>query len=202
MERLAAASCCIARHRLVHSPRPSAKTDLFSLGATFYHCLTREKPYQASGFSELIVAHGTQKPKLPSTINPRLGSLWDGLLIGMMQTRASQRYATASAVLQQLYPLLGQKKPIFSEEDIAYRLRQHGVPIGKEAILSRLQSFLDAETSDETESHLALLRGSSGLGASYLSAEFKAMAQLKGLPCFVSEERDATAPALRDRRKR
>ncbi|MCE9624561.1 MAG: protein kinase [Deltaproteobacteria bacterium] len=175
-------------------PKPNAKTDLFSLGATFYHCLTREKPYQARNFSELVVAHGTQKPKLPSVINPRLGSLWDGLLMGMMQPQASQRYATASAVLQQLYPLLEHRKAAFSEEDIAYRLRQHGIPIGKTEILDRMRSFLESKPADEAELHLALVRGGPGLGRSYLSSEFKAMAQLKGFPCFVSEQREDLFP--------
>lgn len=174
--------------------RPDAKSDLFSLGATFYHCLTRQKPYQARSFSELIVAHGTQRPKLPSQINPRLGTLWDGLLMGLLQTQASQRYSTASAVLQQLYPLLGEKKLAFSEADIAYRLRQHGAPVGKEALLSQIQYFLEAPPEAAPERRLGAIRGAEGLGAGYLAAEIKAMAQLKGLPCYSLDARQESTP--------
>lgn len=165
--------------------RPDAKSDLFSLGATFYHCLTRIKPYPARSFSELIAAHANQGPKLPSQINPRLGTLWDGLLMGLLQTQASQRYSTASAVLQQLYPLLGEKKFVFSEADIAYRLRQHGAPIGKETLLSQIQYFLESIPEAAPELHLCIIQGSQGLGASYLAAEIKAMSQLKGMPCYT-----------------
>ncbi|MFO1463317.1 MAG: serine/threonine-protein kinase [bacterium] len=174
--------------------RPDAKSDLFSLGATFYHCLTREKPFQARNFSELVVAHAHQRPKLPSQINPHLGTLWDGLLMGLLQIQPSQRYATASAALQQLYPLLCEKKIAFSPEDIAYRLRQHGAPIGKESLLSQIQYFLDQNPAAEVAQHLVLVRGAPGLGATYLAAELRAMAQLRGIPCFVSDARETSLP--------
>ncbi len=173
---------------------PDAKTDLFSIGATFYHCLTREKPFQAQSFAEMVAAHSSQIPKLPSQINPRLGTLWDALLMGLLQVNPSRRYATASAALQQLYPLLGGKKFPFSEEDIGYRLRQHGAPIGKEGLLSQVQYFLDRPPEGDIAKHLAVLRGGPGLGAGYLAAEIRALAQLRGLPCFGSDARERSVP--------
>ncbi|HCU26075.1 MAG TPA: hypothetical protein DF383_13745 [Deltaproteobacteria bacterium] len=173
---------------------PDARSDLFSYGATFYYCLTRKKPFQAKNFQELIVAHSLQKPKLPSEWNPRLGTAWDGLLMGLLQVNPSQRYHTASSVLQQLHPLLGKKKLILSEEDISYRLRQHGVPIGKTSLLNQVEYFLEAGLNGAPAPKDGWITGESGLGASYTAAEIRALAQLKGLPCFIYDREHPVYP--------
>lgn len=175
-------------------PLPDARSDLFSFGATFYYCLTRRKPFLANSLPELAVAHGSQRPPLPSELNPRLGTAWDGLLIGMLQSDPSQRYATAASALQQLHPLLGEKKTIISEEDIAYRLRQHGVPIGKDALLRRATGFLEGPTLENSGPRIAWITGEPGLGGSYMAAEIRAAAQVRGLPCFTHDSRHPAYP--------
>src|SRR5262249_46855080 len=86
------------------------------------------------------------------------------------------------------------KKVVFSEEDLSYRLRQHGLPIGKETILPPIKSLFAQDPLAEPAKHLILLSGSPGLGASYCAEEIKAMVQLLGLPCYLSNREQQVVP--------
>jgi Serine/threonine protein kinase len=179
-------SYCAPELMMDENAPPTPRSDLFSLGVTFYHALTRSRPYAAKSLKELIVAYADGSPPLPSKLRPGLSGVWDGVLLGMLQPQPSQRYATASGVLQQLHPHLGHRKFSFSAEDIDYRLRQHGLPIGKESALKEIRSFLNTQPT-RPEDRILILEAEEGCGASYSAAEIKAMAQLMNIPCYMSD---------------
>ncbi len=171
------------------STQPSPKTDLYSLGATFYHCLTLKKPFPGKDIQEILLAQVSSAPSLPSEMNPQLGTLWDGLLMTMLQFYPSNRFATASAALQNILPLLGEKKLSFSKEDLEYRLNQHGVPIKKEELLKIAeQQAASLDPLKKLPTTLWILEATPGVGTSYLLDEIKTIAQMKDLYCVMSDQ--------------
>ncbi len=174
---------------------PNPRTDLFSLGVTFYQCLTRQKPFPARNLEELRELHATLTPKFPSEMNAKLSPNWDGLVMGMMQKNPSRRYSTASAVLQQVHLLLGSKKDTLSAEDIEYRLGQHGAPIGKELVLEKAKEYLTQGLENHPlEERLWILESPPGFGASYVFDEIKTLAHLRGIPCMVWNQIEQNFP--------
>jgi len=175
--------------------RPNARSDLYSMGVTLYHCLTSQRPFLSRSIRELKADHQNFHIPLPSEVKPELGTVWDGLLMGMMQKNPYQRYATASAILQQVHLLLGHKKVIFSEEDIHYRLNQHGVPIARDAVLEAAQQFLQIDKKNlEKEKRFLVLTGAAGLGTSYLLEEIKQSSQVEGMNCIVFNQYQQNYP--------
>ena len=163
-----------------------ASSDLFSLGATFYHGLTGESPYPGKTLPEIRESHYSHVPPLPSQLNRNLKPVWDGLLMGLLAVNPSRRYRTASSALQQVLPLLGEKTNLLSAEEIEYRLAQHGLPIGREDLLRRAKAFLDQEFDFASgEKRIWILEGEPGAGTSHLLEEIRILAQLKGLNSFV-----------------
>ncbi len=97
---------------------PNPRTDLYSLGVTFYLCLTGHKPYPAKNLAELRRMLSSVIPRLPTQLKADLSPYWDGLLMGMLQKNPSQRFSTASAVLQNVLLLMGEKKNFLSVGDV------------------------------------------------------------------------------------
>jgi tetratricopeptide (TPR) repeat protein len=162
---------------------PNPRTDIYSLGVTFYQCLTGHKPYPAKTIAELKRMHASWVPKFPTELNPKLAAYWDGLLMGMLQKNPSHRFSTASAVLQQVLLLLGAKKDFLSVEDVEYRLAQHGLPIGKEEILERAKDIFRKDPSGPPAGErIWILEGEAGAGVTFLLDQFKSISQLKGVP--------------------
>jgi len=79
-----------------------ARSDLYSLGATFYHVLAGRPPFQAASSPELILKHATQRPEplgaVAPDIDPRLPHIIDRLL----RKNPSARYPSAQALLDEL----------------------------------------------------------------------------------------------------
>lgn len=165
---------------------PNPRTDIYSLGVTFYQCLTGSKPYPAKNIAELKRMFGTWIPKFPADLNGTLPAFWDGLIMGMLQKNPSHRFATASAVLQQVLLLTGAKKDLLSVEDIEYRLGQHGLPIGKEEIISEAKEiFRNGLEELSPTDRIWTLEGTGGAGMSYLLDELKTLSQLRNIPVVI-----------------
>lgn len=167
---------------------PNARSDLYSLGAAFYTALTGKHPYPGETFTQIQESYLKDKPFLPSEVKPALGTVWDGLIMGLIQPNPSRRYATASSVLQQVHPLLEDHENVILIDDIEYRLRERGVPIGKEEILQDAQALLKAGPLFppllKMREKIWVIVGEPGLGASTLGEEIKTLAKLAGLSVY------------------
>lgn len=167
------------------SLKPNPKTDIYSLGATFYRCLTKKKPYSAKTISDLRKAHQKEKPSLPSELDNKLEDVWNTLIMGMIHVNPSQRYSTASAILQQIYPLLGNKQSILSKDEILYRLSQRGISIGKEKIIDKVKDHLKGNYNKANyPEKIWLIESQRDCGATSLMDEIKTEVQLAGLKCY------------------
>ncbi|MBM4039605.1 MAG: hypothetical protein FJ290_13945 [Planctomycetes bacterium] len=80
----------------------TAQSDLYSLGATFFHLLAGRPPFEGTSFSELVVKHVTQPAPLlhevAPNVDPRLANPVDRLLC----KKFSERLPSARALLERL----------------------------------------------------------------------------------------------------
>jgi len=85
--------------------RLDARSDLYSLGATFYHLLAGRPPFQADTAPELIVKHASELPPplgaVAPHVDPRLSRLIDQLLC----KEPEERVPSAKALLGRLEAL-------------------------------------------------------------------------------------------------
>lgn len=175
--------------------RPNDRTDLFSLGCTFYDALTGQPPFVASHIDELQLLHRTAQIRPPSELNPQLDVYWDDILMSLLAIHPSERFATATAVLQQIQPLLQKQTVGIPYQDIHYRLKQQGPPVAREKLMAEAKAVI-GKLSDPNEkrSQTWVLEGASGLGSSYVCKEIKAMAQVAGLSCYTADSHEVQWP--------
>lgn len=83
------------------------RADIYSLGATFFWCLTGHAPFPATGtVAENLIRRLTQKPPSLRIINPQMSAELDAVLQRMMACNPDERYPTPQAVMNALLPFL------------------------------------------------------------------------------------------------
>ena len=86
---------------VVHRADLDARTDLFSLGATFYAALTGRSPYPAGNFAELEAAWNV-KPAPPSQAASDIPEALDALVLALIAIEPAMRPRSAFEVMQRL----------------------------------------------------------------------------------------------------
>ncbi|MES2261808.1 MAG: AAA family ATPase [Pseudomonadota bacterium] len=79
-----------------------ARSDLYSLGATFYALLTGAPPFPAHDPIELVHAHLARRPRPPHAVNPDIPVVLSGLVLKLLEKEPEQRYPSAEALLADL----------------------------------------------------------------------------------------------------
>jgi serine/threonine-protein kinase len=103
-----AVSCATVRvyvaPELLRSPgaRPTAQTDVYSLGVVFYRLLTGMLPDRDQG---------SDQPRPPREVNPQVPADLEAICLKAMATDPAGRYATAADFAVDLRRLLGIKQP-------------------------------------------------------------------------------------------
>lgn len=78
------------------------RSDVFSLGATLYECLTLAKPFAAPTIGGVIAAIGERDPIAPRTLRPTISADLDAVVATALEKEPSRRYATAEAFADDL----------------------------------------------------------------------------------------------------
>jgi class 3 adenylate cyclase/tRNA A-37 threonylcarbamoyl transferase component Bud32 len=79
----------------IHGRPATNQSDIYALGLIFYEMLTRERPFQAEGVSELMVQHATApRPRLPAAQKE-----YQGLLDRMLAIDPGERFGSADELL-------------------------------------------------------------------------------------------------------
>jgi len=74
-----------------------SRTDLYSLGAVFYHMLCGRPPFNSTSQFEVMLAHVNTPPWSPSAVNPAVPRELDAVLLTALAKDPSKRYQDAAA---------------------------------------------------------------------------------------------------------
>jgi eukaryotic-like serine/threonine-protein kinase len=96
----------MAPEQIRGTPEISHKTDLYSLGAVFYHFLTGVPPYSGQTALVMMHAHINEPPKRPSDKVEEIPKVLDDLVVALMAKAPQDRPWDAEAVAQVLRELL------------------------------------------------------------------------------------------------
>ncbi len=82
------------------------QSDIYSLGATFYHMVTGEHPFQGADVYSIIHQRLNRDPKDPRQFNTSLPRAVAQIILRMMEQKPNKRYPTARALIQDLENIL------------------------------------------------------------------------------------------------
>src|SRR5439155_3386029 len=95
----------LAPEQALDSHSVDIRADIYSLGATFYFCLTGRTPFQEGTVAQKLIWHQTRQPKPITTLR---GDVDPGLIAvvdRMMAKRPEDRYQTPLALAEALAPM-------------------------------------------------------------------------------------------------
>jgi len=87
------------------------RTDIYSLGATFYHLVTGKTPFDGSGAAVILMKHLTEKLPNPLDLNPDLPVPVAQVIGKMMAKHPLDRYANCEELLADLELISEGKTP-------------------------------------------------------------------------------------------
>jgi len=162
------------------------RTDLYSLGVTFYELLTRRYPLSAKQPMALIYAHLAEKPTPPNHFDSKIPAVLSNIILKLLKKDPENRYQSAFGLVKDLEMCLG------------YMEQGQGIPdfkLGQFDFSGKLQipeKLYGREKETETILHafgrvlqgnveLTLVAGASGMGKSDLINEtHRLLAQTQG----------------------
>jgi len=92
----------------ISGKQPDQRSDLYSLGATFYEVLTGQTPFQGENFSEILKNILSSRPPRPAFLIPEIPPEVDQLITRLMERNPNQRFATAAQALSEVERIAAQ----------------------------------------------------------------------------------------------
>jgi serine/threonine protein kinase len=94
----------LAPEQALDSHAVDIRADIYSLGATFYFCLTGRTPFSEGTVAQKLIWHQTRQPKPIASVRPDVPEGLIAVIDKMMSKEAGQRYQTPQAVMDALAP--------------------------------------------------------------------------------------------------
>ncbi|HEY9857583.1 MAG TPA: AAA family ATPase, partial [Stenomitos sp.] len=155
---------------------PDVRSDLYSLGITFYWLLTGELPFQAADPLEWVYSHVTQVAAPPQRLNRAVPDLLGDLLLKLMAKNPADRYQSARGLhrdlleAQRQWQATGHITPFpLARAEVNTQFQLHPRLYGR---AEEVQALHDAyQTAAEGKTVLVTLAGLAGSGKSSLVHE-------------------------------
>jgi PAS domain S-box-containing protein len=155
------------------------RSDLYSLGVTFYELLTGRRPFEFAAPLELIHAHLARTPEPPHARRPGLPDGISRLVMKLLEKAPEHRYQTAAGLaadLRKLQQLIGKGKDgrslVLGRHDFPRTLQLphqlYGRMQERHDLVDELEQVMRAGTG-----RVMLLAGPPGIGKSSLLADFE-----------------------------
>lgn len=156
--------------------RIDKRSDLYSLGITFYEMLTNQLPFQSKDPMELIHSHIAVMPVSPMELNPNIPSSISKIVMKLLEKNADERYQNIKSLRSDLEVCLEQHldgRDIDNIEiglqDIEQELRISNKLYERDKELSRLVELFG---SSKQHSLIVSISGNEGIGKTSLINEF------------------------------
>jgi serine/threonine protein kinase len=98
----------LAPEQALDSHSVDIRADIYSLGATFYYCLTGKSPFNEGTIAQKLIWHQTRQPKSVRSIRPEIPQAIEALIEKMMAKDPNQRFQTPLEVAEALAPFTTQ----------------------------------------------------------------------------------------------
>lgn len=95
------------------------RSDLYSLGCTWYHMLAGRAPFSEGGLAERLFNHLNNEPEDVRALNPRVSEATGAVLRRLLAKAPADRYQTPSELLADLLRLEKQSRPVATREVLA-----------------------------------------------------------------------------------
>lgn len=175
------------------------RTDLYSLGATFYHVLTGKVPFLGKDAMEIVHCHIAKDPTPPHKINPEIPEVLSQIIMRLMAKTAENRYQSTYGLIYDLKWCLdnfGKLNALnigstfdSSAHDLSLQIGAHDISdrfeipqklYGREKeVETLLNSF---ERVNQYSKEIILIGGYSGIGKSAIVQEiYKPIVERKGI---------------------
>ncbi|HTN92089.1 MAG TPA: AAA family ATPase, partial [Sorangium sp.] len=153
------------------------RTDLYSLGVTFYEMLTGTLPFHASDPVAWVYCHIAQKPQPPHAVVPSIPPALSAVVLRLLAKAAEERYQSALGLRYDLDACFAQLRASgtieafpLAQRDVSDRLQVPQRLYGREREIEALLAVFD-RVAARGRPELALVSGYSGIGKSSLVAE-------------------------------
>ncbi|MFA6009854.1 MAG: AAA family ATPase [Desulfobacteraceae bacterium] len=154
------------------------RSDMYSLGITFYEMLTGEVPFKSYDPMELIHSHIARQPVPPHEINPSIPKVISHIIMKLLMKTPEMRYQNCFGLFSDLDECLNQlnnshvvREFPLASRDISIKFNIPQVLVGREEELKILMSTF--ESSSMGLSTMMLVLGQPGIGKSALINELQ-----------------------------
>lgn len=87
------------------------RSDIYSLGASFFHLVTGKFPFEGKTASEIARKHLDEKLRLPHEVNPEIPESVSRIILKMMEKNIKDRYQDAAELVDDLRMARRSKQP-------------------------------------------------------------------------------------------
>ncbi|WP_437980213.1 AAA family ATPase [Sorangium sp. So ce117] len=157
--------------------RVDERTDLYSLGVTFYELLTGTLPFHASDPVAWVYCHIAQAPRPPHALVPSIPLQLSAVVLKLLSKAAEERYQSALGLRHDLdtcFSQLRQRGAIdafpLGLRDVSDRFQIPQRLYGREREIEALRAAFERVVANG-QPELVLVSGYSGIGKSSLVAE-------------------------------
>ena len=161
------------------------RSDLYSLGATFYYLLTGKPPFPGNNTLEMVHCHLARSPRPPRDNFPHIPEILSDIILKLLSKEAEQRYQTAGGLLQDLVNAHSQwqlreeiSSFILGENDVFERFVLPEMLFGRDAELAKLAEAF--QRSNQGGAEMLFVEGAAGVGKSSLVDEISSQITLQG----------------------